>query len=172
MKLIHAICAAAALLASAPAHAADPVWSMNAASCVPDSETIRNDRHNTSSGFISHRTGNVDLIRVICDVSNPQSFQGSLWNLVVTYRDSTGTGATANVLASLRRTSRTTGTTALVGSFNSNSSAAVAMNKSVTAFTHTFNFDTSYYRVEITLDRASTSEIVQAVGVAIEPGAE
>jgi hypothetical protein len=166
--ILGIVCAAALMLIAAPARAAVPVWSMNATSCVPDADTITFDRYVTNKGIVAHRKRNVDLIQLACDVNNPP-IQGTQWFLFVTYRDSTGTAATANVLARLIRVSRTTGAQTVVATFNSNDSGVVTMGQGSVGFTHAFDFANNYYYVLLALDRSSFSETVQVVGAAIEP---
>jgi hypothetical protein len=168
MKLIHSICAAAVMLMAVPAHAV-PVWSSNATSCAADADSIMFDRYTTSKGIVAHRSTNVDPIQLSCEISDPSSLQGTQWNLIVTYLDSTGMTNTANVTAKVMRISRTTGVQKVVATFNSDSSAATTMGQGSVGFSHTFDFTASFYYVLITLDRNSTSEIVQVVGAVIEP---
>jgi hypothetical protein len=165
---MHAICAAALLLMAVPAHAITPVWSITASSCVPDAESIRLDRYTTAGPTVAHRDANVDLIQLMCNISDPP-FQGGDWDLVITYRDSTGTGTGARLIGRLLRVSRLTGVQNAVVTFNSNNTAATTMVKGSIGFTHTFDFDTYYYYVLLQLDRTTAAEIVQVVGVAIEP---
>jgi hypothetical protein len=169
MKLIHSILVAAATLMAAPAHAAVPAWSANATSCVPDPASIETNSFTTTGAKVAHRANNVDPIKLSCAISDPSSFSGSFWNLVVTYRDSTGVGTSASVKAQVVRISRVTGNAATVATFDSNSSSAVGIAKGSSAFINAFNFDTSYYFVQIVLDRTLTTEIVEVYGVAIEP---
>jgi hypothetical protein len=171
MKRARTILAATtAVLMAVPAHAVVPVWSANATSCVADSLSIEQDRYTTAGLRIAHRANNVDPIRLVCEVSDPSSFLGSLhWKLVVTYRDSTGAATSANVIARVFRASRTTGNAAVVATFDSNSRSAIGIAKNSISFDHAFDFDNDYYFVQVVLDRTLTTEIVEAFGVAIEP---
>jgi hypothetical protein len=159
----------AAVLTAASAHAATPTWSASATSCVPDAASIENNSFTTANGRVAHRAGNVDPIKLICQVSgDPSQFPGGVWRIVLTYRDSTETSASAHVAASLFRISRSNGSQTGVATFDSNTNEGVLVRKSFTQFSHTFNFDASYYFVQLVLDRTLPNEIVEAYGVALE----
>jgi hypothetical protein len=166
MKFIVSICAAAALVLMAmPAHAITPLWSAAAKGCVPDEGSA--GLYSTTGSGVSHLNNNVGIIRLLCPID--RSLGGTVdWSLVVTYRDSTGASASANVTARVFRVSRITGNEAEVAAFNSNSSAALGITKATITFDHSFNFDNSYYYVVIRLNRTAASEIVQIFGVALE----
>jgi hypothetical protein len=166
MKLASSIFAASALvLMAVPAHAITPLWSAAAKGCVPDEGSA--GQYSTAGQAVAHLNNSVALIRLICPL-NQSIGEASALTLVVTYRDSTGTGTSAKVTASVQRISRLTGNGATVAAFTSNSSEATGVVKGSAEFTHTFNFDTSYYFVVLQLDRTVVSEIVQVFGVAIE----
>ncbi len=166
MKLMHAIYAAVAVvLMTVSAHALE--WSANATSCVPDAESIKFGRYASTAAKIAHSVNNVDLIQVVCKISEPLPSDG-VWDLNVTYRDSNGTTGGAYVIARLFSLSRLSGVQTLVAVFNSNSSSAVGVTKGSIAFSHTFDFVASYYYVVLLLDRTQTNQVVEAYGVAIE----
>ncbi len=171
MRFTRSIYALGAMaLIAAPAHAdlPQPAWSANATSCTPDADSVLGQRYTTTGQKVAHRGSNVDQIQLVCPINVGATFSGGDWQLVTTYRDSTAAGTTAFVSARLVRVSRVNGNAATVATFNSNVSDVTGVNKVTVGFSHTFNFDATYYYVQIVLDRTLASEVVQAYGVAIE----
>ena len=166
MRFISSFCAAAALvLMTLPAHAITPLWSAPAKGCVPDEGSA--GLYSTTGSGVSHLNNKVGVIRLVCPID--QNLGGTVdWSLVVTYRDSTGTAASANVTARVFRVSRVTGNEAEVAAFNSNSSTALGITKATITFDHSFNFDASYYYVAIRLNRTTASEVIKIFGIALE----
>ncbi len=166
---VHAVLFAAALgtTAFAPqAMAITPTWSSVAVACQPDQAS--GARLSTRSNRIANNSTNLSPIVLFCEVE-ASILSGQQWDLALTYQDSTGAGASAFVRATLMSMNRATGANATIATVNSNSSAATTITRGVQGFTHTFNFNTSYYYVVITLDRSATTESVQALGVSIDP---
>ena len=79
-------------------------------------------------------------------------------------------GTTASVVAELYRIPLMGFTPSAVGVVNSDSSGAMGNNSLIGAFSHTFNFETNTYFVQITITRAASTEIVRLASVSIEVG--
>jgi hypothetical protein len=153
------------------AHAFDIVaWATAGAACVPD--RLTNDRFDAfNPATVRHNGAQVGSLVFTCHVERFDSPNQS-WVLRMNYRDSTGVGATASVVAQLYRIPVVNGFTPVaVGSdINSDVFAPLGNTTQVQAFNHTFDFEANTYFVQVALTRASTSEIVRLSTVSIEVG--
>jgi len=155
LLVIFAICLANA------AHAA-VVWSTVAGACVPESATIQADSHRTANLAVQHAPGSVDRITLICPVAVFASPETN-WILGLVGRDTTGTGTTAYVKATLFYTTFDGSTPFAVATVISNKSAATTPTLYQSrVFINEFDFGNHPYWVRLELDRTSTSEIVAA----------
>lgn len=159
LALIISLCCVTA------AHA-DIVWSSPASACTPDDQTIKFNRHAVGSASVTHAAGNIDRITLTCPIPGFSS-PDTDWGLLLTYRDSTGTGTSAVVKAQLFRLEYGSSSPELLVTVSSNSSAVTAVNSVDRSFTHTFDFQIFTYWVRIELDRTAATEIAAAHSVAL-----
>ena len=135
-------------------------WSTPASKCVPDTATIKTNRHLVGNASVRHAAGNVDLIVLTCPVT-PFTTAAQFWAVRITYRDSTGTNAQASVRAHLYRMAIGAATPVLMATADSNISDATGTNTVGTGqITHTFDFDANTYWIKVELDRTTTDQTV------------
>jgi hypothetical protein len=143
-------------------------WGKAGSACVPSSPTVaKYDAFNAAA--VRHRGTQVGDIVFTCHVERFDSPNQS-WALQIAYRDGTGNNDTASVFGQLYRISLNGFTPALVGTVNSDDNAATGNFVLQAPFSHTFNFETNTYFVQITLRRSATTEIVRQFSAAIVVG--
>jgi len=160
----------ALLCLSTSAHSFDIVaWATAGTACVPD--RLTNDRFDAfNPATARHNGAQVGTLVFTCHVERFDSPNQS-WVLRINYRDSTGVGASASAVAQLYRIPVVMGfTPVLVGDVDSDSFSPLGNTTLVNPFNHTFDFEANTYFVQVTLTRASTSEIVRLSTVSIEVG--
>jgi hypothetical protein len=149
-----------AALCLAESAQAQVVWSMPAGSCVPTEATIESGRYKVNTASVQHAGNKVGLIVLNCPIArfdNPKT----VWNHLMEYQDSTGTGTTALVRTRLYRLPFGSETPILMATANSNGLPSTTFNlMSSQEFTHTFDFDLATYWIRAELNRASSSETV------------
>jgi hypothetical protein len=142
-------------------------WSSAGTACVPSAATIG---HHANTGAAGVKFNATDVGTIVFTCSMDRFDTGTTnWRIKLTYRDSTGTGTTAQVLGRVYMLPIESTTATVLKSLSSNASAATVNNTIVsTAFTHPFDFDTNVYFVQVTLTRAASSENVTLFSVLIE----
>ena len=131
------------------------VWTHVASSCaIDESSDTKYAVNGAELGYNSTSTG---YIYARCNVVNPDG-GASFWNaLDVVYRDPDGTATSNQVYVVLYRVSNSTGGRSTIATFNSNGFAgsSTAQHRE-SLFTHTFNWVSYAYYVEIRLYRSAT----------------
>lgn len=157
------------LLVASAAHAQSIIWSAVGTTCVPDGATVGHYTTGTSVASVRHLGNQTGTLTFTCRVSRVDTATTD-WVLKLSYRDSTGTGGGASVVAKLYRLRIGNYTPALIDTVTSNSSSVTGNNtiNSTASFSHTFNFDMNTYFVQVVLTRASSSQNVQFHSTAIE----
>jgi hypothetical protein len=144
----------------ATAAEAQVTWSTPGTACVPSDATIKFDRHKVGVASVQHANTNVDPIVLSCPVA-PFDGGTGIWNLIITYQDSTGKNDAAFARAQLYRMQIGSATPVLMATANSNSAPATTVNTVASPnFTHPFSFNNNIYWVRVQLHRSSTSQSV------------
>jgi hypothetical protein len=143
-------------------------WGAAGTTCVPDRGTI-NKFEAVNPATLRHLGAQVGSLLFTCNVERIDSLNQS-WSLRITYRDSTGMGATASVVAQLYRIPLQGFSPILVGTASSDSSGAMGSTTLISPFSHTFDFEANSYFVRLALTRAASTEIVRLSSVSIEIG--
>ena len=154
--LLLAVCLASSAGAVIPKY-----WMTVASACVPDDATTKFDRHQVGTASVQHAQTNTNLIVLNCPIPWFDSGITTSWNLVMTYRDSTGANPAASVRARLYRIQSGSAQSELLAAVNSNSFAATStVASSSPDFTHTFDFNSYIYWVRVELNRSQTDQTV------------
>jgi len=149
---------------------AQSFWGTTANSCVPDDDTIKDERHKVNLASVQHAPDNLGAITLNCPVTRFAPTLTTGWRLQLTYRDSTGTGEGAFVRWRLYRMQTGTFAPALIVEANSNTFATTGNNFVATpAFTHSFDFISFNYWLRVDLDRSTTNQTVIFHSVALVP---
>ena len=151
------------------AHAFTTVaWGAAGTTCVPDRATVSKFEA-VNPATLRHVGAQVGALVFTCNVERFDTPNQS-WSLRISYRDSTGMGTTASVVARLYRVSLTGAAPSLIGTASSDTFGATGNTTQFEAFNHTFTFETHAYFVQLTLTRAVSTEIVRLSSVSIEVG--
>jgi hypothetical protein len=162
LALLFAVCFAGAAEAQVP----QIVWSAPASICVPADATTKFNRHKVNLESVQHAIDNVDLITLNCPISYFQAGSITGWQFSVTYRDSTGVGATAFVRARLYRVPAGGTAPIFMAEMNPNAFANTAVtNQRSPGFIHQFKFAENSYWVHVDLDRTSLSDVATLYNV-------
>jgi hypothetical protein len=142
-------------------------WSSAGAACVPSPDTIG---HHANSGAAGMKFSGTDVGTLVFTCSMDRFNSGTTnWAIRLTYRDSTGTATSAQVLARVYMLPIGSATATVLKSVSSNSSATTGNNTVVSgAFMHTFDFEVNVYFVQVTMTRAASSENVTFYSVVLE----
>ena len=131
-----------------------------ASGCVPNSATIKNDRTQTGNASVQHAGNNTGLIVLTCTIVRFDESGDPSWELVMLYRDSTGTDNGAVVRARLFRMNFLSGAIELVATVSSNTSPVTTTNQISSGFSHQFQFENFAYWIHVDLDRSTPSQTV------------
>ena len=143
-------------------------WSVTANGCVPDETAIKFDRHRVNVASVQHAPGNLDLITLNCPVTARFVSMITNWGILLTYRDSTGTGTSAFIRVRFYRMPIGTTIPILLTEGNSNDLPATGNTSAEAAFEHAFDFQSNSYWVRIDMDRSTTDEIVVLHSVTLQ----
>ena len=153
--LLIAVCFAGVADAQTP-------WSVPGSTCIPIGASAPKVRVNLAA--VDHASTATGPIFLNCQIERFDS-GASQWALALMYRDSTGTNASAGVVAQIfsldTNPSSLSATPVLVTTVSSNSSNIKDTNNTVfSLFTHTFNFEANTYFARVILTRAATNQTV------------
>jgi len=141
------------------------VWSSPGTACVPTGTT--NGRYQSSGVLaVRHLGTETGSIVFTCQIE-PFSDTNNSWAMQLNYRDSTGQGTSARVLARLYSVPLFGTAPTLLTTATSNSSSVTTNNVIDSTFAHTFDFNTNVYFVQVTLTRSASNEIVLLNSVSI-----
>ena len=142
-------------------------WSAAGSACTPNGATVG---HYTSANAAGVTFSGSDVGSLVFTCSFDRFDSGTTdWVLKLSYRDSTGTGVSGQVLARVYKLPIGTYTPVVLKSVSSNGFNVTANNTIVSgSFNHSFDFDTNVYFVQVTLTRAASSEIVTFVSVVLD----
>jgi hypothetical protein len=139
------------------------LWSSAGAGCVPVGQTSNAHLLFNSAGDAGFGAGAVGEIILTCPVvPTIDSANG----LVITYRDTDGSGTRATIIATLRRKSIVTGAVINIASINTDTGPVVtgystlvtALSPSGGCNLFTFDFTNFVYYVQINIRRSSTAQ--------------
>ena len=131
-------------------------WSTIGTSCSPGVDSI--GLYNYSNATFEFASGETGTIRTRCQVNNPLDTGVPKWStLTAGFVDPDGTHGEYEVQAQLVRVNRSTGTTGIIKTLDSDSYPATGPVSRSVSFTHTFDFTNYAYYVTLTVSRDSTS---------------
>jgi len=156
--MIIRLLAVIALLCLTSTAQAQNAWSAPGRACVPADNAI--GLYETGVAYVKHAATETGMITFTCQMDRFNSGT-SMWNLKITYRDSTGTAVAGSVVAQVYSMAIGTATPVLLSEVNSNSSPVKATNTLASAdLNHTFDFEANTYWVRVTLRRSTTAQTV------------
>lgn len=145
-------------------------WSSVGAGCVPTGQTSQLGVHFNTAGRTKFSAGKVGEIILTCPVT------GDVMNanlLSLSYLDADGMGTAAQIVATLRRMDRSTGSVASIRTLDSNLDSSVSFGEisakidSAGCGHYAFDHNRYYYYVQVNMLRSSLSLDVSFGGVAI-----
>jgi len=181
--LVTSLCAIAALAMSAGDANASPnprvSWATNGAGCRLETGSDAKAVVSASTGDISFASGQTGTIRVICPVSGlfaNDAAGTSVNSLGIEYYDTDGRASACTVQGYLNRMNRggTEGGGTITAYDNSTGTAntyvatsAPWRNAPGATVSHSFNFDTSFYYIEVVMNRSTTACNTALEGVSL-----
>lgn len=143
-----------------------PPYTMAAMTCVPDSDAIRNNRVFQRGGALLHQS--TGSFNVFCPIS--PNYPAVAWSrLKLMYRDGDGPGLASQITADLRRLWLRPGTREpeTIATWDSNRFADTETTEQEVTFTHTFDFEGSYYYLQVSMAQTRTSTTVYFGGFSL-----
>jgi hypothetical protein len=147
-----------ALLIS-PAVARAQIWTHAASSCAVDEDSA--SIYEVNAARLRFKGSNTGTMTARCNVVNLNGSRNPAWDLLeVVYQDPDGNTTANQVTAVLYKVHNSTGGISEIARFDSNNFGVnVNTGPQSVAFSHTFNFVSYAYYVEIKVKRTSSSRI-------------
>lgn len=140
-------------------------WNVQVASCPVDHDSDYNERYLVTAGGVKHFGTATGTIDIVCSINDDLT---GIDALGFTYTDSDGTGTSQQVLVTLKRTEKTTGSITNLGNINSNSFSQTGLTYHTAAVSHTMDVVNYYYYLQIGLTRGSGTATGSIRGVEIQ----
>ncbi len=132
-------------------------WSSAGSVCQPGSDSVGLYAYNV--GIFEFASGSIGTIKTRCTITNPLDSGVPGWKtLTVGYADPDGLGTDYQVDVELARTSKTTGVTTIIKTFDSSSFSNTGPTSHNVSFTHTFDFNNYAYFVSLNVTRGDTAQ--------------
>lgn len=147
--------------------AQDPCLGYAAIACAPSHQAIESNSYFQVAGRIKHKGTSTGAIQIFCPVFNTTgALETARWNsFSMLYKDPDDIGSASKVTAALRFVA-TSGRVESVATLDSNQHfpPRTSFREMSTPFSHTFNFLTRRYYVQITVDRNSADLAPEIAG--------
>jgi hypothetical protein len=101
-------------------------------------------------------------VRVNCPIDPGKVVGHNRHEIAVTYRDSTGLAAGAEVAASVIEVNTFTGQIRTVATFTSNDRASKSLTTGIKTFLYDFNYAFNFYYLEVSVSRGAAAQIAAA----------
>lgn len=143
-----------------------PPYAMAAITCTPDSDSIRNNRVFQRGGALLHQS--TGSFNVFCPIW--PNFPAVAWSrLKLMYRDGDGPGEASRLTATLRRLWLRPGTREpeTIATWDSNEFPDLETTEREVTFAHTFDFEGSYYYLQVMMTQTRTATTVYFGGFSL-----